>query len=204
MTLLRDIYFSVKIELLKARTMILKILTNFINFNPVVQAGAVVVSFLVPLASIIHVVLVLLVVDAVTSIYYQMRTESLKHQGFWDGDGISNRLSLWLNKTRRTLKVIESGKGRKTLEKMFFYVLIITAFFLFDTYVLQLTASELHGINTFSLTNLATVLICLVELTSIASNVSKITGNPIFEKIVKIFTKKTENRLDIGGEDGGL
>jgi hypothetical protein len=52
-------------------------------------------------------------------------------------------------------------------------------------------------ISTFSITNIATVLIGIVEMTSIASNVSKITGNPIFNKIVSIFKRKAEQKMEI-------
>ena len=149
-----------------------------------IKLFSIVISFLAPLASVIHVVLILLLVDAITSIYYQMKMESKKHSGF-------------IVKFKKSIQVIESGKLRKTLEKMFFYIMILIVFFLFDTYILRLTKTEVNAIYTLSITNIAAVLICIVEMTSIASNVSKITGNPIFNKIVSVFKKKAEQKMEI-------
>ena len=156
-----------------------------IQMNWQLKVFAILISFLAPLASVIHVVLILLLVDAITSIYYQMKIESAKYQGFFC-------------KMKKSLQVIESVKLRKTLEKMFFYILILIVFFLFDTFILQLTKTEVNEIYTLSITNIAAVLICIVEMTSIAANVSKITGNPIFNKIVAIFKKKAEAKMEIG------
>jgi hypothetical protein len=146
---------------------------------------ALVLAFFAPLASLIHVIIALLFVDAITSIYYQMK---LIQSGQKDKKFIAS------------LQVIESRKLRKTLEKMFFYVLIIIMFFIFDTYVLQVKPIAADAIYTFSITNIAAVLICMVELTSIASNVSKITGNKVFDRIVSIFSKKVEKKFDIDEE----
>jgi len=156
---------------------LIRLLTNIQNLSGWSKTFAIVVAFLAPLLSIIHVVLVLLLVDALTSIYYQMKQ---KPGGFVT-----------------KIKVIESSKLKKTLEKMFFYVLILIVFYSFDLYILKITPITSESINTFSITNLAAVLVCLVELTSIASNVSKITDNPIFNKIVAIFQKKANKQFDI-------
>lgn len=101
----------------------------------------------------------------------------------------------------KALRVVESGKLRKTLEKLFFYILILIVFFIFDLFILKVSPISENAINTFSITNIATVLICIVEMTSIASNVSKITGNPIFNKIVAIFKRKAEQKMEI--DDNG-
>ncbi len=143
---------------------------------------AVVLAFFAPLASLIHVIIVLLIVDAATSIYYQMK---LIH------NDVKGR------KLIACIHVIESRKLRKTLEKMFFYVLIIIMFYIFDLYVLQVKPIAIDAIYNFSITNIAAVLISLVELTSIASNVSKITGNKVFDRIVSIFSKKVDKKFDL-------
>jgi hypothetical protein len=140
-------------------------------------------SFVAPLASLIHVIVFLLVVDALTSIYYQMKIAGSKAER-------GKRMST-------AIKVIESSKLKKTIEKMFFYVLTIIVFYSFDLYVLHVKPISQDSINTFSITNLSAVLISLVELTSIASNVSKITDNPIFNRVVSLFSKKVEKKFDI-------
>jgi len=149
---------------------------------------SIVLAFLAPLASLIHVILALLIVDAVTSIYYQM-------------NNAASGKTTTKERVRARINVIESGKLRKTLEKMFFYVLIIIVFYSFDLYVLKIKPLDDVSISTFSITNMSAVLIALVETTSIASNVSKITGNPVFEKIVAIFKKKADKQFDIDDDD---
>lgn len=144
---------------------------------------AILTSFIAPLATLIHVIILLLIVDAITSIYYQMK--------------IAAKSAEKGKKTTTAIKVIESGKLRKTLEKMFFYVLILIVFYSFDVFVLQIKPISPEAIYTFSITNLSGVLISIVELTSIAANVSKITENPVFDRIIKIFSKKVEKKLEI-------
>jgi len=141
-------------------------------------------SFLAPLSSLIHVIVLLLIVDAITSIYYQIKLKT---------KDLPSRRERW----KQGMCVIESDKLRKTIEKLVFYVLIIIVFYSFDVYVIKvkpITATEIH---TFSITNLAAVMIALVEMTSIASNISKITNNDIFERIVKMFKKKVDKKFDV-------
>lgn len=145
---------------------------------------AMIITFLAPLSSLIHVIIALLLVDAVTSIYYQMCNAA-------EGKRSARE------RIKARLSIIESSRLRKTLEKMFFYVLMIIVFYSFDLYVLKIKPLDEVSIHTFSITNLSAVLIALVEMTSIAANVSKITGNPVFDRIVKIFSKKANKQFDI-------
>jgi len=47
------------------------------------------------------------------------------------------------------------------------------------------------------------VLICSVELTSILANLGKITNNPIYARIIKIFNKKINEQIgDENSETG--
>ena len=164
-----------------------KLLLQVQSFNWPAKLLAIVVAFLAPLSSLIHVILALLIADAVTSIYYQMKTSYANASG-------SNRLMA-------SFRVIESARLRKTLEKMFFYVLILVLFYSFDVYVLQVKPITADTIYTFSITNIAAVLICLVELTSIASNVSKITGNDIFNRIISLFSKRVNKKFELDDEN---
>ena len=149
---------------------------------------AIVITFLAPLSSLIHVIIALLIVDAITSIYYQMRNAA-------EGKPSARE------RIKARLHIIESGKLRKTLEKMFFYVMMIIVFYSFDLYVLKIKPLDEVSIHTFSITNLSAVLIALVEMTSIAANVSKITGNPVFERIIKLFSKKAHKKFDLNEDE---
>ncbi len=144
---------------------------------------ALVLTFLSPLAALIHVILALLVTDMITSIYYQMKI------AFDEKRAGRRRASVWC--------VIESGRLRKTIEKMFFYVMVIIVFYGFDVYLLKVKPISEDAIGTLSITNLSAVLVALVEMTSIAANISKITGNPIFNTIIGIFTKKVNKKFEI-------
>jgi hypothetical protein len=148
------------------------------------QIFAIAISFLAPMANVIHVVVFLLIIDALTSIYYQMKLATKGMKGF-------------LNSIIKACKVVKSGKLRRTLEKLFFYILILITFYIFDFFILKVIPIAENMISTFSITNIATVLIGIVEMTSIASNISKITGNPIFNKIVSIFKRKAEQKMEI-------
>jgi uncharacterized membrane protein len=165
-----------------------KIILNIQQLSWHGKALSLVLAFIAPLASLIHVILGLLIFDAITSIYYQMKLVSKS--------GLTRR-----QRISARIKVIESAKLRKTLEKMFFYILMIIVFYSFDLYVLKIQPLNEISIHTFSITNMSAVLIALVEMTSIAANVSKITDNPIFDRILKIFSKKVNKQYDIDEED---
>lgn len=160
-----------------------KPILQILNLNWLAQLFAFLISLLTPLATVIHVIILLLIVDAITSIYYQMK--------------IVEKEKTYFRTVKKRMNVIESGRLRKTIEKLFFYILTLIVFFLFDKYVIKVDSASETSINTFSITNIAAILISMVEITSIASNVSKITGNPIFNRIVKIFSKKVDKEMEV-------
>ncbi len=140
---------------------------------------ALLIAFLAPLSSIIYVMLILLLVDAITSIYAQVKIEIKDVKGFAE-------------RVVKGFQVIESSKLRRTIEKMFFYVMMIVVFYLVDVVLFRITPSEESIIAGLSLTNISASLIALVELWSIASNVSKITGNDVFLRVLKKFKKRND------------
>jgi hypothetical protein len=166
--------------------MIERTLLTIQNLSWPVKFGSILLAFLAPLAGLVHVIIALLLVDMITSIYYQMKIASEKAKKG--------------KKFKTAMMVIESGKLRKTVEKMFFYVLVIVVFYSFDLYILQIQPISEDAIYSFSITNLSSVLIAVVEMTSIAANVSKITGNPIFDKIMVLFNKKVNQKFEIDEE----
>lgn len=143
-------------------------------------------SFFAPLATVIHVIIILLIADAITSIYYQMKQLEKS----------TTKYDLFI----RRIQVIQSGRLRTTLEKMFFYIFILTLFYLFELYILQIKPTNENSIYLFSLTNIAAIMVAIVELTSIGSNVSKITRNPVFNRIILLFTKKVNTKMEIDDE----
>ena len=147
----------------------------------------VILTIFAPLRVIVYVILFLILVDMITSIYYQM-------QRCYEKSNVTGNL-------KRCFRVIESHKLRRSISKMFFYCVALMAFFVFDRYVLKIEPLQSDILASWSVTNLAAILICVTELTSIAANVSKITGNPIFNTIMKIFGKKLNERMEIIIED---
>ncbi len=166
--------------------MIERTLLTIQNLSWPVKFGSILLAFLAPLAGLVHVIIALLLVDMITSIYYQMKLAVEKCERG--------------KRTWAAFKVVESAKLRKTIEKMFFYVVVIIVFYSFDLVLLKIQPLSEDSIVTISITNLSAVLIALVEMTSIASNVSKITGNPIFNKITSIFSKKVNKKFEIDEE----
>lgn len=140
-------------------------------------------SLLAPLKDVIHVIIFLVFVDMITSIYYQMQ-RCKKTTGFF-------------GHLFNCLKIIESHKLRRSVSKMFFYVITMIAFYVFDVFVLHMEPLDTETLLTLSLTNIAAILICVTELTSITSNISKITNNPIFNTIMKVFKNKLNEKYDI-------
>jgi hypothetical protein len=166
--------------------------------NWFVKVFLLLMAALAPLTDYIHFLILLLIMDAATSIYYQFK---------------QNVAIVLKNKTKKTLGIgerftilagtIESRKLRRTVEKLFAYILGIIVCFFFDKIVFQITPLDGEQLSYFSITNVSVVLICSVELTSILANLGKITNNPIYARIIKIFNKKINEQIgDENSETG--
>ncbi|MDA3819097.1 MAG: phage holin family protein [Candidatus Delongbacteria bacterium] len=153
-----------------------------------VKVLSVIIAFLTPLTSIIHVILFLLFIDMFTSIYYQISQAIPTNSPF-------------TTNVKLAFRIIESSKMRKTIEKMMFYVLALIVFYMFDLYILHISPETATSISAVTVTNISAALIAMVELTSITSNISKITGNPVFNRIAKIITKNINQKYNIDKED---
>ena len=163
--------------------MLNKTLGVILDIPVITKAAAFVLAFFCPIQMVVHTLLVFLVIDAITSIYWQYKCHLRSTKEQLD---FKHRMML-------LFATVESKKLRRTIEKMFFYIIALMAFFMFDTIFLKVVPNLSNTLNTFSITNLSAILIGLVELTSIASNVSKITNNPVFNKIMKITQNKVKN-----------
>lgn len=138
-----------------------------------------------PLKDYVLFLIFLLIVDAITSIYYQFRKRV---------EAIGHRSSAW-DKMKLLFTIIESNKLRRTFEKMVAYILGLIVFFKFDQIILQLDFVAGLPLNYLSTTNISVLMICSVEVYSITENLSKITKNPIFTAIGNVFKKRVENQL---------
>lgn len=152
-----------------------KTIAVILDIPVLTKAFAVLLCYFAPVKLIIHALIVFLIIDAITSIYYQY-SENIKN---------NIKKHRWLV----FCATIESSKLRRTLEKLVCYVLSLMVVFMFDTIFLKITPANLDTIKTFSLTNASAILIGLVEITSILSNISKITRNPVFNKILQVTQK---------------
>jgi hypothetical protein len=82
---------------------------------------------------------------------------------------------------------IESRKMRKTVIKMFWYIsAVIMAHMLEVTFNLQFA----------HLAQITGGFVCIVELKSVFENITKITNEPVFMKIYKLFEKKAKETID--------
>lgn len=158
--------------------------------NWVVKLTLAIFSTLAPIEPYTYFLIFLLVMDANTAIYLQYK-ENLK--SVRDAYQLGEKR---IRKRRVFFATIESSKLRATLEKLVSYIFTIIICFLFDKIVLQITPLEGQPLQHFSVANIAIVLISSVELVSILANFSKITNNPVYGKIIRIFQKKVDDKLD--------
>lgn len=160
------------------------------NQNWFVKIITLLLASLAPLADYVHFLIFLLLVDALTSIYYQykIKLKAVKK--------ISNTELDFRIRVFTLAQTIESGKLRKTVEKLVSYVLAFIVAFFFDKYALQISPLQGGLLTYFSLANVTVLLVCSVEVTSIFANLSKITSNPIYNTILKILTRKIDNKID--------
>lgn len=147
------------------------------------RVAVLLLSLFAPLRDVIHVIIFLVFVDMIASIYSQMQS--------------CEKTTSFFKHIIKCFKVVESHKLRRSVSKMFFYVLVMAAFYVFDVYILHIHPLTPDTLLTFSITNIAAILICVTELTSITANISKITNNPIFHTIMKLFNKKLKENYNI-------
>ena len=115
-------------------------------------------AFCAPFLTLIHAIVFLVVVDLITAIILQTKTKN----GF-------------LNK----VKVVQSKKMRKSVIKLFLYILFIVS-----TYVL-VEAILPGGLVSMWVMKITFFSLAVVEITSISANMNNITGETIFTKTIK-------------------
>ena len=163
---------------------------QIVNQHWVVKGIVLVIATLAPIAPYVHFLVLLLIVDAATSIYYQYKQNKKK---VYKCRTVKRTTG---NSLKILFETVESGRLRKTFEKLIAYVVGIIVCFYFDIIVLQIAPLEGVSLQYFSISNIAVVLICSVELTSILATLSKITNNPVYDRIIKIFNKKIDDKIN--------
>jgi phage-related holin len=79
---------------------------------------------------------------------------------------------------------IESLKMRKTVTKLIWYMVAVIM-----AHMMECT----FGLNWAHLAQITGGFICMVEIKSVFENITKITNEPVFVRIYKVFEKKAEN-----------
>ena len=131
------------------------------------KIGVFLVAFCAPIITIVHSIIFLVFVDLLTAIMKNWKLNESKS---------------FIEK----MKTLESGKLRKSAIKLFLYILFIVS-----TYVIMMAGFG----QTFFVMNFVFLSFSLVEITSIASNISIITGQDVFTKTVKKFTNFLTNKI---------
>lgn len=183
----------VPIETAKSLFVIAQKTANTIMFFPwLTKCFFLLLAVLAPIAPYVHFLIFLLVADAITAIYYQFKINKIKIARSKcksvKASNVPDYKILFLT--------VESRRLRTTFEKLVAYILGIIVCYFFDTIILQITPLQGQTLQYFSVANISVVLICSVELTSILANLSKITRNPIYNTIARIFTKKISDKID--------
>lgn len=162
-----------------------KTVASVSNQHWTMQLFWVTLASFAPLKDYVWFLIFLLIVDAITSIYYQFRKKV---------EATKCRTAAF-NKFKILFSIVESNKLRRTFEKMVAYILGLIVFFKFDQIILQLDFVAGLPLNYLSTTNIAVLMICSVEVYSITENLSKITKNPIFTAIGKVFKRRVEEQI---------
>jgi len=87
---------------------------------------------------------------------------------------------------------VESRKLRKTIQKMVWYIAAVMM-----AHMMEIT----FHLEFSHLAQITGGFVCMVEIKSVFENITKITNEPIFIKIYKLFEKKTKNTFNLNEED---
>lgn len=150
----------------------------------------ILIATMAPIAPYIHFLVFLLFLDAFTAIWFQYKGN---RQALYDSNLPDRKVP---GRIKTFLMTIESRKLRTTFEKLVAYVIGIIVCFFFDKIVLQITPLQGDALQYFSVANISVVLITSVELTSILANLSKITKNPVYGRILRIFNRRIDEKMN--------
>ena len=159
--------------------MIAKTIGNILDSSYIVKLVCFFISLFAPISALIYFLVLLVITDAFTGIWWKAHTIGKNTIGF-------------KNKSIKFLHIFECSKFLSTLEKLLFYIILVFVLYYFDILILHNIPLVFNGLSTFSLANIATLLISLSELTSILKNISKITSIPILSKLMSYLSNSNK------------
>jgi hypothetical protein len=151
--------------------MITKTILIFSNTSNIAKLFCFIISLFAPISALIHLLVLLVVIDAFTALWWKILSVNKNEKGI-------------RNKIIKAIHTFECLKFFRTLQKLLFYIITVFVLYYFDTIVLHSIPLNFLGLTSFSLANIATLLISISELTSILKNISKITTLPILSKLM--------------------
>ena len=149
---------------------------------------SVLLAFITPLHTLVGVMMLFLLFDTASAIYLNYITVKDRRKR------CTNLEKNNFQKARLFWGIIDPEKLSKTIEKLFAYPAIAIGCFVFDRLVLQIEPADAATIGKFSLTNLAFILICLMDFKSFLRNMGKATGNEVYKIIEKVLDRKFKDR----------
>ena len=160
--------------------MITSTFSNIASTSNFAKLCCLVLSFFAPFSSTIYFLILLVLMNDFSSIWFQSHFALRNVKGF-------------RKKLHKFFHILEAFKFSRTLEKFLFYTITITVLFYFDTLVLHTLPLNFNGFDSFSLASIAALLISISELTTILKNISKITSIPILSKIMSILSSSNKS-----------
>jgi hypothetical protein len=159
--------------------MITKTLLIFSNTSNIAKLFCFFISLFAPISALIYFLVLLVITDAFTAIW-------------WEAHLVTKNTTGIKNKALKIFHIVECDKFLQTLEKLLFYIILVFVLYYFDILILHNIPLVFNGLSSFSLSNLACLLISLTELTSILKNISKITSIPILSKLISYLTNSNK------------
>ena len=134
-------------------------------------------SFFAPIALILYIIIFVILLDCFTAIIKAIEEK-------FDNELCKNYS--WFKKIICKLRIIKSSKLRRTILKMFFYLLFVMA-----VYGAEIA---IFGVSVY-ITNFAAFLIIFAELVSICENMDKSLGTTLFTGVIQTIRKQFENKI---------
>lgn len=164
-----------------------KTFDNILNLSMGVKIVAFFSMFVLPLYNHMGMIVVLLMIDLLTSIWAQYKAKKKRCKGMNANSLAEERFNCFviLYRTIKPARILES------VEKIFGYSITLIVVFIMDYYLIRKGLDETGMFSNLSLSNAVFLLIIAAEAWSINRNLGTITGNRIFTAINKMISKKT-------------
>jgi len=153
----------------------------------ITKAFIFLIAYFTPIAEMVHVMMFFILLDTISGIWASVKIECDKDKETYKDSKC--KPPSWFSK-------VESHKLRKTVYKFVWYTIaVMTSLMMEKTFHLAWT----------SLSSIVGGFICFVELKSIFENITVITNDPIFMRILKVIQKKgSETIQEIGDDDKNI